>query len=218
MAVPDAHLDRPLFSLWLGHGDFAKYHAVAAPRTHVSADRCYVLYATLAQAGHVPGEVWECGVYKGGTAALLAAYLRDRHPDKTLRLFDTFAGMPATDPAKDLHAKGDFADTSVAAVAAYVGAVRACDVHPGLIPQSFAGLEASRIAFAHVDLDIYSAVRDCLAFVWPRVSFGGVVVLDDYGFPTCPGARAAVDEFFAHELCKPLCLPTGQALVFKGVV
>lgn len=59
----------------------------------------------------------------------------------------------------------------MAAVAAYVGAVRACDVHAGLIPQSFAGLEASRIAFAHVDLDIYSAVRDCLAFVWPPSTF-----------------------------------------------
>lgn len=76
MAIPDAELYRPLFSPWLGHGDFAAYHAVAAPRTLVSADRRCVLYATLAQTGRVPGEVWEGGE-KDGAAALLAAYLRD---------------------------------------------------------------------------------------------------------------------------------------------
>jgi O-methyltransferase len=44
-----------------------------------------------------------------------------------------------------------------------------------------------------------------------------LIVFDDHGFPTCPGARAAVDEFFRSLACVPLCLPTGQALVFKGV-
>jgi len=87
-----------------------------------------------------------------------------------------------------------------------------------LIPQTFAGLEAERIAFLHVDLDIYPAIMDTMKFVWSRVSQGGFVVFDDYGFPTCPGAREAVDEFFQHELYVPLCLPTGQAVVFKGVV
>jgi O-methyltransferase len=58
---------------------------------------------------------------------------------------------------------------------------------------------------------------DCLNFIWPRLSQGGFIVFDDYGFPTCPGARAAVDEFFHAKDFRPLCLPTGQALVFKGM-
>ena len=47
---------------------------------------------------------------------------------------------------------------------------------------------------------------------------GGFILCDDYGFPSCPGARSAVDRFFAGKTAIPLCLPTGQALIFKGGV
>jgi len=48
----------------------------------------------------------------------------------------------------------------------------------------------------------------------PQFSAGGFF-FDDYGFPTCPGARQAVDEFFADKPEVPLVLPTGQAIVIK---
>jgi O-methyltransferase len=216
-AQPDLY--RPLYSPWFAVGDseFRRYFDLAAPRTVVSIDRCYMLYSLLKQAVHLPGDVWECGVYRGGTAAMMAAILRDKAPSKKLYLFDTFAGMPSTDPGHDLHKAGDFADTSVESVARYLQCDARCHLRKGLIPETLRGLETERIAFAHIDLDIYRAILDTLVFVWPRLSLGGFVVLDDYGFPTCPGAREAVDEFFAREKCVPLCLPTGQAVVFKGV-
>jgi len=210
-------LYQPLYSPWLDQeGEFGAYYGIARPRTLVSADRCYVLYRLLLQALAVEGDVWECGVYHGGTAAMMAAILGDKQPAKKLYLFDTFEGMPNTDAARDLHAKGDFADTSVEAVAQYVGHAGLCEIRKGFIPQTFAGLEAARIALAHVDVDIYRSVKDCLEFIWPRLSRGGFIVCDDYGFPTCPGARDAVDEFFAGKTAVPLCLPTGQALVFNS--
>jgi O-methyltransferase len=215
--IPDSDLYRPLFSPWLGNGDFGRYYKLAAPKTLVSADRCYVLYTLLLQAIHIAGDFWECGVYKGGTAAMMAAVLRDEKRSKRLYLFDTFEGMPETDSKRDWYKKGDFSDTTVEAVTSYVGCERLCIVRKGLIPDSFAGLECAQIAFAHIDVDIYKSILDCMSFVWPRLSFGGFIVFDDYGFRTCPGARAAVDEFFSAKTCVPLCLPTGQAIVFKGV-
>jgi O-methyltransferase len=89
--------------------------------------------------------------------------------------------------------------------------------HKGLIPETFLGLEESRIAMAHVDVDIYSAVRACCEFIFPRLRVGGFMVFDDYGFPTCPGARTAVDEFFVGRSATPLVLQTGQAVVFKSI-
>ena len=216
-AIPDGDLYRPHFSPWLGRADFRRYYDVAAPRTLVPAESIYVLYTLLRQAIHVDGDVWECGVYKGGTAAMLATILADYAPAKRLFLFDTFEGMPETDIERDWHKSGDFADTSLEAVTSYVGHQEMCVVRKGLIPATLVGLEAARIAFAHIDVDIYKSVLDCLQFIWPRLSLGGFVVLDDYGVATCPGARAAADEFFLKERCVPLCLATGQALVFKGV-
>lgn len=215
--IPDADLYRPLFSPWHGQGEFRRFYEIAAPRTLVSPDRCYVLYTLLGQAAHVPGDVWECGVYKGGTAAMLAALLQEKAPTKRLYLFDTFEGMPETDAEKDWHKKGDFSDTSRESVTAYVGHPDLCVVRQGFIPTTFAGLETAQIALAHIDVDIYKSIIDSLEFIWPRLSLGGFVIFDDYGFRTCPGARAAVDDFFRGRACAPLCLPTGQAVVFKGV-
>lgn len=216
--IPDRELYKPLFSPWLSKGEFAKYFNLAAPKTLVSADRCYVIYSLLRQAVHLEGDVWECGVYKGGTAKMLATLLQEINPSKPLYLFDTFEGMPETDPVKDLHKQGDFSDTSVEAVKNFVGGADVCIVRKGFIPKTFVGLETHSIAFAHIDVDIYRAILDCLDFIWPRLTLGGFIVFDDYGFPSCPGARIAVDEFFSDNKCIPLCLPTGQALVFKGVI
>ncbi len=213
--IPDAGLYQPLYSPWLGGGEFKTYYDLASPKSLVSPDRCYVLYTLIRQAVSVPGDVWECGVYKGGTAAMMAAMLSRFAPDKRLYLFDTFAGMPQTDPTKDWHQQGDFSDTSLESVRQYVGHEKICIARKGFIPDTFKGLEQATIALAHIDVDIYKSILDCLAFIWPRLSVGGFIIFDDYGFPSCPGARAAVDEFFKNQICVPLCLPTGQALVFK---
>lgn len=215
--IPEIELYKPLYSPWLGSKSFRRYFDIAAPNTLVSADRCYVLFTLMRQAVHVEGDIWECGVYKGGTAAMMAAALQDLAPSKSLYLFDTFEGMPDTDAGKDLHQKGDFGDTSLRAVRSFVGHESTVVYRKGTIPDSFLGLESCQVAMAHIDVDIYRSVLDCLHFIWPRVSLGGFVVLDDYGFPTCPGARAAVDDFFQTQKCVPLCLPTGQAVVFKSL-
>lgn len=215
--IPDVELYRPRFSPWLGQGEFRRYCEIAAPRTLVSPDRLYVLQTLLLQAVHVPGDVWECGVYRGGTAAMMAAMLAEHAPGRQLHLFDTFAGMPATDARVDWHQEGDFADTSAEAVKEFVGHPGLCVLHPGFIPATFAGLEEAKVCFAHIDVDIHQSILDSLDFIWPRLSTGGMVVFDDYGFPSCPGARAAVDSFFARRACRPLCLATGQAVVFKSL-
>lgn len=219
-SIPDAHLYAPLFSPWRGLGDFGAYHELASPHTLVSPDRCHVLLTLARQALRLDGTVVECGVFRGGTAMLLAKAIADAGSAARLSLFDTFEGMPATDPARDLHRAGDFADTSLESVRARVlsvpGVVRErVDFHPGWIPATFAGAALDRIALAHIDVDIHRSVLDCCEYLYPRVVDGGFMVFDDYGFPTCPGARAAVDEFFRDKPERPLVLPTGQAIVFR---
>jgi O-methyltransferase len=214
--IRDSEFYTPLFSPWNGYGTFADYYRLASPYTLVSADRCWLLYKLALQCLNLPGDFWECGVYKGGTARMLAQILYDSPAAGRLHLFDTFAGMPATDPARDWHRAGDFSDTSVDAVRAHVGNDEIVRYHPGVIPRSFAGSESATISFAHIDVDIYQAVKHCCHFILPRLVVGGIMVFDDYGFPTCPGARQAVDEFFSGTPFVPLVVPTGQAVLFKN--
>jgi O-methyltransferase len=53
-----------------------------------------------------------------------------------------------------------------------------------------------------------------LEFFYPKLATGGVVVCDDYGFATCPGAKLAMDNFFKGK-SKVLSLTTGQGMVIK---
>lgn len=216
--IPDFELYTPLFSPWRGQEPFSRYYRLAAPYTLVSPDRCWVLYSLALQCLQLDGDIWECGVYRGGTARMLAQLVADTptHLPTRLHLFDTFSGMPATDPDRDLHKAGDFADTTLDAVRERVGHPGLVRYHAGLIPETFTPVDSSRIALAHIDVDIHAAVADCCRYIFPRLATGGVMLFDDYGFPTCPGARQAVDAYFADTPFVPLVLPTGQAVVFKA--
>jgi O-methyltransferase len=218
--IPDAKYYTPLFSPWNGYGDFSRDYSIASPYTLVTADRCYVLLTLARQAAALQGQWIECGVYRGGTAMMLAKAIHDGKLDTVLHVFDTFAGMPETDIKIDLHRKGDFADVSLREVkprilSACGGDEKTISFHPGLIPDTFKGCGVDRISFAHVDVDIFSSVLDCCEFIYPRLVQGGFLVFDDYGFPTCPGARKAVDQFFADKPEIPLILQTGQAIIVK---
>ena len=151
--IPDLAFYKPLFSPWF-LPDFQKYYAIAEPRTVVSPDRCFVLYILLKQALTIDGDIAECGVYRGGTAAMLAKVIAETGGRQKFYLFDTFGGMPKTDKKHDLHNEGDFADTSAEDVEAFVNQPDIAIIRKGFIPETFAGLEARRFAFAHIDVDI----------------------------------------------------------------
>ena len=211
--IADRERYQPFYSPWLSP-DFAALYRDISPFTLVSIERCWTLSQMLAQALNVDGDVVEAGVFQGGTARLLKKAMADAS-DKTLFLFDSFEGMKRVSRVTDRHREGDFADTSLASVRRVVGAEPFIDYRKGWVPQTFSGLEDRKFSFAHIDLDLYQSILDCLAFLYPRLSSGGVVVFDDYGFPSCPGARRAVDEFFSDKPERPLALMTGQAIVTR---
>ena len=179
-------------------------------------ERLSILYSLLGHCLHIPGEVWECGVYKGGTAGMLAHLIKDVSPSTQLRLFDTFTGLPDADLEKDEGSWiGLFNDTSAKVVGEKIHAILpSALIYEGYIPDTFSTLEKSKIAFAHIDTDMYKSYIDCLNFIWPRMVTGGIIVFDDYAY--CPGAFKAVNEFFSDKEVKHTEIAeTIQAIVIK---
>ena len=211
--VPDNDRYQPMYSPWLAP-EFRARFAKITHRTEVSIDRCWTIDQMVRQSLHIEGDVLEAGVYRGGTALLLKQAL-PWEASRRLMLFDSFGGMKTVRDGVDRHREGDFADTSLDSVSAFVGRESFIEYFQGWIPETFAGLEDRRLCFAHIDLDLYESILDCLAYVYPRLSPRGVIVFDDYGFASCPGARRAVESFFADKPERPLALMTGQAVVFK---
>jgi O-methyltransferase len=182
--------------------------------TLVDKVRCFMLYQCAKNSAGIAGDIAEIGVFRGGTARLLAK--TSAPAGKTVHLFDTFAGMPSVDASADLHQAGDFANTSLDAVQAYLRDCSNVRLYQGIFPATAQPIEQHSFALVHIDVDIYTSVLSCCAFFYPRMEHAGMMLFDDYGFLSCPGAKKAVDEFFAGKPEVPIYLPTGQCLVIRA--
>jgi O-methyltransferase len=197
---------------WQAAAGFSDLWPAARRRTLVDEARAHMLFQLARHASNLDGHFAEIGVYRGGTAKLLA-HVADS-AKRELHLFDTFAGMPETD-ARDLHVAGDFADTSLAQVQRFLAGHPSATFHPGEFPGTSDPVTDKRFSLVHVDVDIASSVEACCVFFYPRLVPGGVMVFDDYGFTSCPGAKLATDAFFADRPEPVLHLLTSQALIVK---
>ena len=205
------HTYSPWWEFW-----FQKVVKPIKGTTLITDDRCYIIYSLCLNCVHLPGDFADCGIYKGGSAYLIANTVKCSIGERQLHLFDTFIGMPNTTmQGIDNHKAGDFADTSLERVNRYLSQFPFVVFHPGLIPDTLAAAKDRAFSFVHIDVDIYQTSKDCCGFFYPRMVRGGTMLFDDYGFPQCKGERKAVDEFFLDKKETPISLPTGQCLVIK---
>jgi ADP-heptose:LPS heptosyltransferase len=178
-----------------------------------------VLELVKLAASQSDGEVIEMGVYRGGSAAAIGWMLRRAGLERTVHLFDTFGGMPATGEL-DTHEEFDFSDTSATAVAESLNRVVSgfpFRFHPGFFSDTLREVREQHFCFAHIDADLYHSVREACEFAYPRMDAGGIMLFDDYAAPSCPGAKTAVDEFFRDKIEKPTLVSDCAYAIRKGV-
>lgn len=205
------------YSPWLEDW-FQQIYGKIRHQTIVTEDRCYIIHQFCRHCAGIEGDYAECGVYKGGTAFLIADTLINNNiQDKVVHLFDTFTGMPtiANDDPSGLT-EGYFGDTSLDAVKDYLRLFPLVVFHPGVIPETFKALDGKRFAFVHIDVDLYQSVKDCCEFFYEQLSSGGVMIFDDYGSMLFKySAKQAIDEFFDAKPETPISLRTGQAFIIR---
>jgi O-methyltransferase len=188
------------------------------PWDQVRRDMIVLLLRSVVERA-VPGDFAELGVWKGYTAKLLHHYA----PERTLHLFDTFAGFDKRDLSAEAGHTGhridsrDFSDTSVRSVLEYIQPVReTVHCHAGFFPESVPqDLEKKNYAFVHLDADLYEPTIQGLRFFYKRLSIGGFLLMHDYN--AWPGVRKAADEFSRDERLIIIPLPdkSGSALIVK---
>ena len=176
---------------------FQEATRVVASYTTLSLSRLRGLWdaVRLVETAGVPGDLVECGCYKGGSAAMLGLA---RTTGRTLWLFDSFAGMP--EPAEeDPPEAAEKVGTSSCPAKAVRANLSACGVGdpiqlvPGWYKDTLPWPELKQIAVLHIDCDWYESVRKCLDALYHNLSPGAVVQVDDYGH--WAGACKAVDDW-----------------------
>jgi len=216
----------PLYSPWLVDREFlAMYERVSRDvgLDTIYKDGRYMIYCLVRQVLVREGNLIECGVHLGQSSHLIASLLDRLAPQRTLFSVDSYEGFPEPDSRdRDIRSGEQFFPAGSHNNVDFGRLKRLLTSHhcrveviKGWIPAALSGLEDQRFCFAHVDVDLFTSTHDSLAFIYPRIASGGAILIDDYGFPMCPGARQAVDEFFADKPEVPLPLPTGQAVVIR---
>ncbi len=189
-------------------------------RTLVAYDRLLNTYelARRVERDGVSGAYVECGVWRGGAAALLALLARREGKGRRTHLFDSFQGLPSPtvhDGALEGPGpKGVGERTDLEPVGLYVAtredvsqflfeALRLDPgrvlLHEGWFQHTLPALRdaVKPIALLRIDADWYESVKACLEGLYDNVAEGGYVILDDYG--SYPGCRRAFEEFRAEK-------------------
>lgn len=181
----------------------------------------------------VPGDIVECGVFKGAGLFTWLKFLTIHAPGSAKRVigFDTFDAFAAANAATDAAvvqafvAETGHGGTSIDALLAKVAAAgiarERCELVAGDVRRTTAIYASDnpgfRISLLHMDLDLGEPTLFALKALWPRVTPGGVVVFDEYAVPRWSESEG-VDRFFADKRVRMRTLPharTPTAYVIK---
>ena len=195
------------------------------PFTMTSVERVLTVIRATAYLSEnsIPGDLVECGVWRGGSSMAIAKALLERGDrSRRIYLYDTFEGMVEPTPSDIDYrgrnagallstAKQDAEKKTESPIWAYASFedVRANlaktgypteNIHfiKGPVEETIPVTIPKTIALLRLDTDWYESTRHELLHLYSRLSPGGILIVDDYGH--WQGARRAVDEFFGGRL------------------
>jgi len=202
------------------------------PWTMTSPEKLFALVVAVRYVVDraIPGDIVECGVWRGGSMQAIARLLAARGvTDRELHLFDTFEGMPppteddvrrggppaaellATRPkTANVWAIADLEDVK-AGMAQVDYPPERIHYHPGLVEETIPAGAPEQIALLRLDTDWYASTKHELDHLYDRVPSGGVVIIDDYDY--WDGSRKAVDEFIAQTGARLLLVPMASGRI-----
>lgn len=202
----------------------------ALPYTLTSAARLQAVIDSVRYCDRrgIEGAFAECGVWRGGSVLAMVLTLRELDvDDRDVFLYDTFEGMtapgehdrspfdpPAVETWRAAEARGEvpwseyfepstFHEDAVQELLSATGyPAQRIRLVRGPVEQTLPARAPERLALLRLDTDWYESTRHELEHLYPRVSSGGVLIVDDYGH--WEGCRRAVDEYFAARGGAPL--------------
>ena len=148
-----------------------------------------------------PGDIVELGCYEGTTALFLQRLLKAAQGNRRLHVYDSFAGLPpktASDasPAGEQFTAGKLYASKSSIIKHFKHAgLPLPTIHKGWFEELQPADMPAHISFAFLDGDFYTSIAASLRLVWPRLSPGAVVIVDDYHTEALPGVRRAVEEW-----------------------
>jgi hypothetical protein len=177
--------------------------------------RLNTLIWAASEALRLPGDFVECGVFRGFCSAVIADYFDFERVPKQFYLYDTFDGIPPQYDTENHDAPPYHEAGLYESVRRRFARYPNVQVVRGVVPDSFAQVAPKEIAFLHIDMNSSKAEIAALEHLFDRVTAGGLVIFDDYGWCGYAAQQSAEDAFMQARGHRILELPTGQGLLIK---
>lgn len=182
--------------------------------------RVFVCCWAATCCARLPGDFVECGVNTGVTSLAVCEYVNFNALDKTFFLFDTFSGIPveqmsANEKLLRTGAHNDmFFECYDLALSNFAPFPRARLIR-GSVPLTLPTVQVEKVAYLSIDMNIAYPERAAIEHFWPRMTPGGLVILDDYAVCDYEEQKATMDDFARRNGVEILTMPTGQGLLIK---
>ena len=177
--------------------------------------RLHILCWAARHCLSIEGDFVECGVLSGFCTSVITSYLQFDKVDKRFFLYDTFSGIPEEFNVLNRTNKTFNDKDYYAIVCEKFKDYPNITVTKGVVPYSFAEVVPEKIAFMHIDMNSATAELAALTHLFDRLTPGGMIVFDDYGWASYGEQLASNDAFMEKNNHKIVELPTGQGLVIK---
>lgn len=192
-------------------GEFLKFWEAAKPYTMISPERGWALAEAVRYVcrNNIPGDIAECGVWKGGACLLASLVMAEEESSsqRSIWLYDTFSGMVSPgendriavsgQPLSDRKPEGWWAagleEVRKTLMFSPMDA-KQFKLIRGPVEETLDKQSPEKLAILRLDTDWYESTMKELEVLYPVLSPGGVLIIDDYGHFT--GARKAVDDYF----------------------
>jgi O-methyltransferase len=201
---------------WYENEAFNDYLRLFGEARGIDSGRRWMVYQLLRATRDVPGDTAECGVFHGAMSYMICAFAEQEGLARAHHAFDSFEGLSEPSALDGRHWRKRDLNVDLASVQQRLARFSRVHYHKGWIPERFSDVDALSFSFVHVDVDLYEPTRDSIAFFYPRLSAGGILVCDDYGFAVCPGATKAIDDYLSDKPEKMLSLSDGGGFFIKG--
>lgn len=192
--------------------------------------RCHVVCWAGSMALRLKGDFVECGVNKGFFSHIVMEYLGFNSESPNFYLVDTYHGFDDRYLAQNERFRlQQYAECIKSNKSWKLGIYEPCHdfvvkafsdfetaiIIKGSIPDVLPEIKTERVAYLSIDMNCVVPEIAAIEYFWPKLLQGGVVVLDDYGWPGHEEQKIAMDEFANRVESSILSLPTGQGLLIK---
>lgn len=183
--------------------------------------RIHTLCWAANYAASIPGDFVECGVDHGGTAMAVITHTDFSRLGKRFWLLDTFQGFDKKLLTREEQAHAGFMNypDCYERVRANFAGMEFVNIIRGAVPGTLDQVTSPEIAYLHLDMNCMAPEIAALEHFWPKISPGGIVIMDDYGWPRHYQQKLGYDAFAEERGLQILRLATGgQAILIKPPV